>query len=504
MCGYANPLVFKEVDDSDILAVQEFIKNRTMNILSTDLHESIGGECDVLVDEQKLDEFFGPIYKNDTNNFEFRAGDKKLIKQIVSYVKNAVDGNGVNSGIKHFMPKRNPSKRKAPILKNKIEINNGEACEVDMIDADHSLELKTSLFKKIIDCCKLFKVNELVDLENVDPNIVSVSMKNGQIYGDVHCIVCQNNTSNERQKTKRVSFHSGTNSSYWIPSNFITHLKKTHKLEQISAECSEPKKVKVEVVDETTNENINESLIITKVELPYNTSKINVSADELYEQISQQITAMTQRVFTCDLNECEMKIKLSENDSRVINIVEVPGDGNCLFTSLVHQLFGLEFGTKEMKVTRDQLRADVVDYINKNFELFEHEIKGRILDNIEDKKLDKNSDSKMPVDIQTESKFFVNQLLSRNRFWGGSETLKAVSGLHKVNIIIFNEDDICQIIHSFGNVYDKTIGVAFRIGMIGENAVRRNHYDSVSDIKSNDIYALVEYLTTTKTKEHST
>lgn len=59
--GYGNPIVFKDLDDDDIIEIEK------------------------------------------ASSIEFKPGDKKLIKAVASYVKEKVDGNGKNKGLDYFI-----------------------------------------------------------------------------------------------------------------------------------------------------------------------------------------------------------------------------------------------------------------------------------------------------------------------------------------------------------------------------------------------------------------
>lgn len=218
--------------------------------------------------------------------------------------------------------------------------------------------------------------------------------------------------------------------------------------------------------------------------------KLNMNKDELYRQISDQVNKMCEAVLRNCEEESEMITKFSTNNHK-IKIVAAEGDGNCLFRSLAHQLFLHEMDSDEMKIASKNLRADVVAHIKENKCEFEHELQGRVFQIIEDRKsncdnLDSDSDT---IDMDQEIQMFLYKL-SRNRYFGGSETLKAVSNMKNVNIIIFNEQEMCHIINKFGVTYERTIGVAYKLNHFGI----RDHYDSVTDIESNDIWALVNHL----------
>lgn len=54
-----------------------------------------------LTEKDKI-HFFGAIYASNPNDFEFQRGEKKLINELVKYVKQTVDGDeGINKGLHH-------------------------------------------------------------------------------------------------------------------------------------------------------------------------------------------------------------------------------------------------------------------------------------------------------------------------------------------------------------------------------------------------------------------
>lgn len=132
------------------------------------------------------------------------------------------------------------------------------------------------------------------------------------------------------------------------------------------------------------------------------------------------------------------------------------------------------------------MRAAVVEQIQHNVDLYRFDLKGRVYNIIDEKKLNGEYSDSDSIDLEKEITFFLYQLLPKNRFWGGSETLKAVSDLCKVNILVFAEEETFVAVTREGSSYERTIAVAHRCGIDG----KRNHYDSVTDIAPDDIYAL--------------
>lgn len=67
-----------------------------------------------------------------------------------------------------------------------------------------------------------------------------------------------------------------------------------------------------------------------------------------------------------------------------------------------------------------------------------------------------------------------------------------LSDLYLTNVIIFDEDGICNKVKQPGKQYDRSIAIAYRLAGSGERV--RNHYESVCDINCEDIYAVSQYI----------
>lgn len=247
MYGFSNALAFSLVDDADIAEVENLIKSRTLTILTVNSNEGKANEHGSVLADEQLKEYFGEMYFQNPNKFEFLPGDKKLIKYLVTHIKNVVASKGLKKGMKQF----NPTKNSVRVL---VTPKNNEQLEyMGKYDAEQAAdifsELRTSLFQKVIECLELFNVNEMVNLENISENIVSVSTHNNQIVGDIYCILCAD--GKKKSRPKRVSY----NSKYWIPSNFTTHLKNVHKLVS-SKSKSITKNTEIQQIDTDNDEKV--------------------------------------------------------------------------------------------------------------------------------------------------------------------------------------------------------------------------------------------------------
>lgn len=89
--------------------------------------------------------------------------------------------------------------------------------------------------------------------------------------------------------------------------------------------------------------------------------------------------------------------------------------------------------------------------------------------------------------LEQECKVYLNYCLTKSGCWGGSETIKAVSRLYKVHVIIFNEYGPCYLVDGFNSDYERSIILWYRLAH-AETESQRNHYDSVINIKQTDTF----------------
>lgn len=122
MCGYGNAMSFKEVNKNDIASIENFIKNDAYDLYVNALSEKRSDDNESVVDKEKLTDIFGETYFANPSQFQFLGGDIKLIEQLVQYVKNVVDKDGINKGLQVFRHKKKNA-RKNPLLKEEMKEN---------------------------------------------------------------------------------------------------------------------------------------------------------------------------------------------------------------------------------------------------------------------------------------------------------------------------------------------------------------------------------------------
>lgn len=167
----------------------------------------------------------------------------------------------------------------------------------------------------------------------------------------------------------------------------------------------------------------------------------------------------------------------------------MPKDGNCLFSSLAHQLFGKEINSAAHETATNNLRASVVKHIQQNYDDFYYEIRGHVYDL---KDSDENHEIHKFDKIEDACEYLLTEYLTQPGNWGGAETLKAIASMHNVNIIVFNENGpVHAIICEQQN--ERCLIVVFRLKH-GEKIIR-NHYDSACNMSADCIYKTAKVIT---------
>lgn len=110
-------------------------------------------------------------------------------------------------------------------------------------------------------------------------------------------------------------------------------------------------------------------------------------------------------------------------------------------------------GTDEQDKATRKLRSDVVSYINEHYSEFVWELRGAVYE---------TSDEVPDDDMDEKCKDYLNDHLAKSG-WGGSETLKAVSKMYEVNILVLNEEDVGYFVNSFNTSYRQTILLAYKV-----------------------------------------
>lgn len=165
-------------------------------------------------------------------------------------------------------------------------------------------------------------------------------------------------------------------------------------------------------------------------------------------------------------------VKSRKNSIPLVKICAILGDGNYLFSALVHQLFNVSVNSAEHKLEIIKLRQRVTEHILSNINSFQRYLIDRML-----------ADSEFEIDIsnmEMSCAKFVNQKLTQHGYWGGTETLKAVAEIHFTNILIVNDDGTSNLGNCFNPKYNKSMIISFKSS--NKRLKKRDHNDSVAEI----------------------
>lgn len=531
--GFGNSIAFGSFDDNDFVEVENFVRN----VLKKRAQQS-----DIFNSIEAYD-LFGTFYAKQPENFAFNPGERKLIKKLASYVKKKLDEVGPSyfnqTCKKRGRPKGQMFETEIGFLYGELRAGKQNAIlteskpsmkdNIDLVDfkppMKDNIDLVDSLFKKAAKCLIPYGDGAVYIFK--ENNVVVDKSENGKIHGHVYCVLCKGK--------KRISVHF--QKTYWVVQNFSKHLRNAHPIEETSfieyVEDSDKKIAKQPIISENASNFENQSMseeaneddtaksdnkpnvieddINVEVQIESDGETINlryISGDQLqpaaseqdavierliYDQISMQEAEMWSAVFRNTETVHAMPVKFSDVSNSAVDFCDIAADGNCLFGSIVHQLFKEKINSSDYSTAVNQLRIEVVEHIKKNRETYQMVLKGRAYEELNDRKADE-------LEINAIIDYFLSNLLPKVGTWAGSESLLAISEIYKVNIFIFNENDCCTCFGGFNAQYHQCILIAYGSFC---NLKIRNHYNSVVRINQPDIFACAKKFSKSDAGHHS-
>lgn len=274
-----------------------------------------------------------------------------------------------------------------------------------------------------------------------------------RVYGVISCAPCE-----QMNKDVKMTIASKNikGKICWTLSNFQRHLTNAHKLKRVSTVTQTGKHQPI-----SNNESaLLKSPAADSEELANQTLiELDISKTSLLESdISGQISSQILRTHSDNNFAVTQMFFENRNETRSVDVVEIVGDGDCLLGAIIHQLHVFPLSSDEHKKAVTELRAEVVDYIRANMNIFEHEIKGRIYHERSRKKIEGKIQQFLPAANE-----FLDQNLSQSGYWCGTETLKAVYMKYRVNVAIIDEESSIRFPHKFESQYEKCLLLAYRL-----------------------------------------
>lgn len=471
--GYGRALSFKDLKDENIDTIEVYIREELPILLHSELHEN-GLNYD---HKQKMC-LFCP-YASVPDKFKIPVGDRKTLLALAAYVKGIVDTPELNAGLSHFAKDGMISKKELSYERNLIKTVFGLVfgCteEKRQIEISGNIpNMRDELFNKAKAIFNKFENEEkgegFIALRKFTLNMVNVTLVEQKPKGIVKCVFCD---ENDLSGDVKVFWKT----SCWALANLNAHIKRKH----------------INITNENAPPNDEGSqLIAISIELnpdsTINSKSAESCEDAIYTQISAQCIKMANAVAK-NKDKTQSKSFGIRKKAHSINFCTISPNGNCFFLAVVHQLLNIPNGTNDLEHEANKLRSETVAYIRdaSNLSLFTHDLKNRI-------KCSKKDDNNQITNACIE---FLDEKLSVSGVWAGMESLKAVSEMKKVNIVVINDDGTSNIPNRFNAQADKSILLLFssKNGKSDQGNQNRIHYDSVTHIGKERIASMANELT---------
>lgn len=494
MSGYAHPFPFTAIGDEQIGKMETFMREKAVGL---EINQTTDKSSDNSLDHEKMTKMFGKTFALSPEKFHFLPGDISFIKLLIAHVQQLVS---TRSGRQKFnekkMGKINENEYPPP---DQAAVQASTCQQSAMTDRNNSNKQRTiELLEKVDRCLKSY------GLDTANWNDTLFEVDSSGTYANVNCIVCERDDDG-KPKSHRVYYYSSeTRKGFWTLSNYEKHLKKVHLLvaNRLPKISLKRKKKSNELEQEAVMESVlsdeeheiqsqgdvdeenKETLLDLSIECIGSSG--NIDSQILYAQISEQIQQMIAATMTN--GEQQQNIEVSFNGhSSDLSVVETEGDGNCLYSALAHQLWRNVITSKQHEKLRKQLRSTVVEHILNpdNFSRYAFALEERLSEMKDIGEID---------DLTAECKLYARHCLSREGQWGGLETINAVSCVYRVNVVVFDEHGKCYMIKEGNKEYKRTVVIAYRTAKMHNGRYIRNHYDSVTEINSNSIFAASEFI----------
>lgn len=417
-----------------------------------------------LSDRRSLDDsiyyvdFFGKTFATKPSNFKFELGEVCQIKEIVVYLNFLMEKLSPNDRVALFNPDNLNElcdfEGTAYIENFGRYFTDAETAISRRMMVDVETKLKWVLFNNIKNLFKEYGIKpEFTERFNQNSIVVNKHGKNKTWVAKVECCLC---VPGLKKSQSTIQSKMVNTEVYWINSNYSKHIRRMHKcvlntVDTERAQTATPPPVK-------------------------NEDKIEELKTKIYNQMEETITKNNTKK-----HGLTSQMEFFSNEEQLpasLEVVETARNGDCLFSSLVYQIFGHDFVRKRHMHLTKELRLDVVKYIKKNFSEFEFVLKHRIYEETNER----------VKNMKKRCIKFVKTQLSKDGTWGGTETLKAVGQIFDVNILVVNEKGTYHFPNGFEDSYDRIVLLAFRVNSLEvgvsdqlNNGIR-NHYDSIVNI----------------------
>lgn len=491
ICGYNNCHSFLQRKDEDIDEIEKFVRTKLAKILNKKCAEENTKFNDKTI-------FFG-LFELCPEEFKFMRGERILMNAVFDAVQKKFAELKDNFASHYEMPQNYNKLRKDTDL-FPVGVFFGKKVREQTVAVSNNPQIEKELLVKVKTLFKQFIDGGLKVVIPISKDIIKVVTAGKTLRGDVLCVFCVCNKNEITQKNIAVQYDIRIGAN-WNTSNLKKHLLRhwkdlddgkssdTTDAPDSSIVIASSDNVRtVHDLSESMDYDLNEetkldtqSLDMSCLEFECTSSgTIDTGANDtktiIYNQICTQNLNLLEATISNNERKKKMVIKRNSFSEPVnIHVINTTGDGDCLFSAFVHQLFLEKINSIRFKELTHDLRNNVVAHILNHFDTFKDEIKTRLEDEKNESFEDKDCLS------------FVKSELSQRGIWGGGETISAVQQLYKTNVIIFCENSTYYYCYGFNPKYDRTVFLAFR-GNNYNNKTQYDHYDSVCEINNDLLY----------------
>lgn len=468
--------------------------------------------CKTEITDNEKENFFG-MYVNSVEEFKLLRGDRIHIMEIAKYLNKLYSEIGddfaryFDPPAKYKIGKQDTTNFQFGIFYGKQKRRRFE--KLQQLDPE---KMAASLLARLKVMFESY--DHLETFHPMTKDIIKIVDLGQRIRADIICVFCPINDCGIEALIKRHAIQHD-DSGAWKLSNFRKHLllhvknadkknddppQQNHQIENhlnssnvfVHAQHTPERNVSPNTPNTPNTPNAPDATIIQNTPNEVNSLDIDsmpiiiceksniVNSSTLYAQFSEQNLKMIESSLTHNEQAKFMRLNV---DGRFfnINVVKIADNGNCMFSSITHQLNCVEANSAEHQAVSDELRQNVVAEIGENIELYSQAMIYR-----------KDFENPKTKEGCIE---FVSNKLSVKGFWGGSETLLAVSKLHQTNVLVFNENGPVYFSTGFNSEFKRTIFLAYRIATIDRNGKPiYNHYDSVSGVSEELLYSCAQRL----------
>lgn len=173
----------------------------------------------------------------------------------------------------------------------------------------------------------------------------------------------------------------------------------------------------------------------------------------------------------------------------VLQVLRIPGDGDCLFSSLSHQIWGSLPGTEQLAFHNRTLRSLVVHHFNQHLAEWSDRIHAQAVAAFTDLGL---ASVCLELSVSQLVQHYL-QCLRQPGFWGGEDAIFVIAQAFGLRVEVFREHSAALTINATGG---KTLQIVHRIaGTVGDSGQRGyTHYDSVLSVRTGKCSLSVSYL----------